>query len=108
MPEDRLDDAVEVLRQLPDEPTLARAGDADDGHDPGSPLPTSCVEQVLEQAELAVAAEERRLELVAPSAATALGDDADRAECRHRRFLALEDLLPRRFEGDRLVGGAFG
>ena len=108
MPEDRLDDPVEVLRQLPDEPALARAGHADDGHDPRASLATGCVEQVLEQAELAVAAEERRLELVAPSAAAALGDDTDRAECRHRRFLALEDLLPGRFEGDRLVGGTFG
>ena len=108
VPENRLDDAVEVLRQLPDEPALARSGHADDGHDPRPSLATGCVEQVLEQAELAVAAEERRLELVAPSAAAALGDDADRAECRHRRFLALEDLLPRRLEGDRLVGGTFG
>ena len=71
-------------------------------------LATGRVEHVLEQAELAVAAEERRLELVAPSAAAAFGDDADRAERRHRRFLALEDLLARRFEGDRLVRGTFG
>ena len=108
VPQDRLDDPVEVLRQLPDEPALARTGDADDGHDPRPSLATGCVEQVLEQAELAVAAEERRLQLVAPSAAAAFGDDAERAECRHRRFLALEDLLPRRFERDRLVGGTLG
>ena len=108
VPEDRLDDPVEVLRQLPDEPALAGSGHADDGHDPRSSLATGRVEQVLEQAELAVAAEERRLELVAPSAAAAFGDDTDGAECRHRRFLALEDLIARRFECDRLVGGAFG
>ena len=108
MPEDSLDDPVEVLRQLPDEPALARAGHADDGHDPRPSLATRCMEQVLEQAELAVTAEERRLELVAPSAAAAFGDDADRAECRNRRLLALEDLVPGRFECDRLVGGTLG
>ena len=106
VPPHGLDDAVEVLRQLPDEPALARPGEPDDRHDPRPPLASRGVEQVLEQRELAVAADERRLELVAPAAAAALGDDADRAVGRDRALLALEDLVAGRFEGDRLVRGA--
>ena len=55
------------------EPALARAGDPDDGHDPRPSLAPVRVDEVLEQPELAVAADERRLELVAPPAAAALG-----------------------------------
>ena len=64
------------------------------------------VEQVLEQPELVVAADERRLQLVAPAAAAALGDDAQRAPRRHRRCLALEDLLAGGLERDRAVSAA--
>ena len=48
------------------------------------------VEQVLEQAQLVVAADERRLERLAPIAPATLGDDAHRAPRRDGRLLALE------------------
>ena len=59
------------------------------------------MEEVLEQAELVVAADERRLERVRPAAAPALGDDAQGAPRRDRGDLALEQLLAGRLEGDR-------
>ena len=57
----------------------------------------------LSRRELVVAADERRLQLVAPAAAAALGDDADRPARRDRRLLALEDLVAGGLERDRLV-----
>ena len=65
-----------------------------------------CVEQVLEQAQLVVAPDERRLERVRPAASAALGDDAHRAPRRDRRGLALEQLLAGFLEDDRLRRGA--
>ena len=64
------------------------------------------VEQVLEQPQLLVAADERRLERLRPVAAAALGDDAQGAPGGDRRGLALEDLLAGRLEGDRPAGRA--
>ena len=62
MPPDGLDQAVEVLEELPGEAGLADAGRADDRDEPGAPLAARGVEQVLEQPQLVVAADERRLE----------------------------------------------
>ena len=59
------------------------------------------MEEVLQEAQFGVAADERGLEAVLATAATALGDDPDRAPCRHRRGLALEILLVDWFERDR-------
>ena len=97
----RLDQAVDVLQELPRQPALADAGRADDAHQPRPPLAAGGVEQVLEQAQLVVAADERRLERLAAVAPAALGDDAQRAPCRDGRRLALEHLLARLLEGDR-------
>ena len=58
------------------------------------------VEQVLEQPQLVVAADERRLEGVRAAAAAALGDDPQGAPGRDRGRLALERLLAGRLEGD--------
>ncbi len=55
---------------------LADARRADDRHEAGPPLAARGVEQVLEQAQLVVAAHERRLEGVGAAAAAALGHDA--------------------------------
>ena len=81
---------------------------ADDRDEPRAPLAGRRVEEVLEQTELVVAADERRLERVGPVAAADLGDDAERAPGRDRRGLALEDLLAGGLEGDRPRGGALG
>ena len=66
------------------EPALAGPGEPDDRHDPRPALATGRVDEVLEQRELAVAADERRLQLVAPAATAALGDDPQRPERRRR------------------------
>ena len=66
MPPDRLDQAVDVLQELPRQAALADARRADDAHQPRPPLAAGGVEQVLEQAQLLVAADERRLERLAP------------------------------------------
>ena len=54
------------------------------------PSRTGRVEEVLEQPELVVAPDERRLERVGPAAAAALGDDAQGPPRGDRRRLALE------------------
>ena len=77
----------------------------DDGHQPRAPLATGGVEQVLEQPQLVVAADERRLEGLDPAAAAALGDDPQRPPGRDRCGLALEHLLAGRLERDRAAGG---
>ena len=63
---------------------------------------------VLEQAELVVAADEGRLDLVAAAATAALGDDPDGAERRYRRDLALEHLVAGWLEGDGRIRGLLG
>ncbi len=108
MPPDRVDQAVDVLEELPGQPGLADAGRADDADQAGAALAGRGVEQVLEQAELVVAADERRLERVLAVAAADLGDDPSRAPGCDRRRLALEVLLAGLLEGDRLAGGALG
>ena len=89
------------FEELPGEPALADAGRADDADEARPPLAARGVEQVLEQAQLVVAADERRLERVAAVATAALGDDPERAPGRDRRRLALERLLAGLLEGDR-------
>ena len=66
------------------------------------------VEQVLELAELLVAADERRLERVAPVPPAALGDDPEGAPGRDRAVLALERLLAGVLEDDRARRGPLG
>ncbi len=78
VPPDAFDDAVDVLQELPGQPALADPGLAGDRHEPGALLAGGGVEQVLEQAQLLVATDERRLEPVAPAQALALADDAQR------------------------------
>ena len=109
MPADRLDQAVDVLQELPGEPALADAGRADDRDEAGPPLAGRRVEEVLEQAQLVVAADERRLERLASGSAPPRS--ATTRSARHAgtgRALPLSDLLAGRLEGDRLRGRALG
>ena len=108
VPPDGVDQAVDVLQELPGEARLAEARRPDHAHQPGPALPGGRVEQVLEQAQLVVTADERGLEGLGPIPAADLGDDPERAPRRHGRGLALEGLLPGLFEGDRLAGGPLG
>jgi hypothetical protein len=57
-----VDQAVEVLVELPGEPRLADPGDAADGDELRLALLGARVEDVLDLPQLAVAADERRLQ----------------------------------------------
>ncbi len=108
VPVDRVDQAVDVLGQLPRHPALADAGHAGDRHEARALVAGRGQDDLAEEAELVVAADERRLDLVGPAAAATLGHDPDGAKCGHRRDLALEDLVAGGLEGDgrirRLLG----
>ena len=65
VPPDGLDQPVDVLEELPGEARLADAGRPDDADEPRPALAAGRVEQVLELAQLLVAADERRLERLA-------------------------------------------
>jgi hypothetical protein len=71
-------------------------------------LPGRRVEEVFQQAELVVAADEWRLERLGAVAPPDLGDDPDGAPGGNRAGLALERLLARFLEGDRLAGRTMG
>ena len=77
-------------------------------HEPGPAVAARRVEQVLELAQLVVAADERRLERLGPVPAADLGHDPERPPGRHRARLALEDLLAGLLERDRLRGRPLG
>ena len=70
-------------------------------HDAQALLAAGGVEQLLEQSELFLAADERRLERLRPVAPATLADDAHRPPRGHGRLLALEHLLAGGLEGDR-------
>src|ERR1700690_2993345 len=98
MPPDCLDQAVDVLEELPGEAALADAGRADHRHETCSLLASRRVEEVLELAQLVVAADERRFERLLAIASTGLSDHPERPPGRHGRRLALELLLAGRLE----------
>ena len=66
VPPDRLNKAVEVLLEFPGQAGLADPADPGDRHEPGPPLPPGRMEEVLEQAQLVVAADEGGLERLRP------------------------------------------
>jgi len=66
------------------------------------------VEQILERPELAVPADERRLEPLDAHRPAASGDDLQRAEQCHRFGLALELVVARRLVPDGCIGGPAG
>ena len=105
VPPDRLDQAVEVLLQLPRQPALADAAlpaDRDHAH---TTFAAGVVEQLLEQPELGIATDERWLQPIVAPAATALGNDPQGPPQSHRRSLALECVLARWLEGDGTRSG---
>src|SRR3972149_969106 len=99
MPPHGRDDAVEVLLELPGEPALAYPAGPDDRDEPGAALPGGGVEEVLQQAQLVVAADERRFERPAPTATAAVRYDAKGKPGRHGCGLALQLLLAGRPRG---------
>src|SRR5687768_2743688 len=99
---------VGVLRELPRKPALADTGRTHDRDEPGTLITRGGVEEIPEQVEVVVAADEWRLQALGPIAPTELGNHAHGAECGHRQGLALERLVTNRLEGDRLAGRALG
>ena len=81
VPVDVLDDAVDVLLELPGQPALADAARPGDRHQPRPPLAAVAWSSVLEQAQLLVAPDERRLEGVR----AALARHARRRRARARQ-----------------------
>ena len=94
-------EAVDVLLELPREPRLADPGDPDDRDEAGLPLVARGVEEILDQAQLSVAADERGLEAGGTSLAPPRRDHPRRAPERHRLRLALQLVLARVLVGDR-------
>ena len=106
MPVDDLGQPVEVLVELPGEPRLADPGDAGHRDELRLLLLGAGVEQLLDQAELAVAADEGRLEAVRLERAAYPGDDPERPPELRPAFLALELVRARLLVDDRLLAGA--
>ena len=102
VPVDDLGHAVHVLLEFPDEPALADPALADDRDQPRAPFGTGCDVEVLEHPQLRPPPDERRLELYVPPGSAAASHHPERAVGRHRRGLALECLVARGLEGDRL------
>src|SRR5205823_8009614 len=90
MPPHVLDEAVDVLLELPREAGLAGPRDPGDRDEPRPPLLRARVEQILDDPELAPAPHERRLETRRAPLSPARGDHAQRAMEPHRLGLALD------------------
>ncbi len=103
-----LDDPVDVLEELPRQPRLADAGRTDDRHQAQAGLAPGREEQVLQETQLVIPTDERRLEALRPVPSPDLGHDAQRPPRRDRRRLALEGLLADRLERDGPAGGSLG
>ena len=86
--------AVGVLLELPRQAGLADAGLAVHDQQRRTVGLLDAVEELLDQAQLAVAADERRLEAVGPLGAADRGHDRAHRPQRHRVGLALHGWLP--------------
>ena len=95
VPPDHLGQSVHVLLELPGQPRLADAGNADDREQPCLALLRGGMQELLEHAQLAVATDEGRLEAGRTQRATARGDHAGCAPEPDRFWLALERVHPR-------------
>ena len=104
VPVDGLDEAVDVLEELPGEPALADAALAGHGDEPYAPVPGGRVVEVLEKPQLVISPHEGRLDRFGPPPAAALGHHAKGAPGRDRRGLALEELVAGLRECDRPGG----
>ena len=94
------------LRNSARQPGLADSGRPDDADHPQALFAAGGMEQVLEEPELLLAADERRLQRFSLVAPATLGDNAQRAPRRDRGLLALERLLTGGLERDGGTGRA--
>ena len=90
VPPDVFSQPVDVLVELPGEPRLPDPGHAQHGNEVDLPVVCGVVEQLLDHAELTVAARERWLEGRGPARGPPEPDDAGRPVQLHRGLLALE------------------
>ncbi len=93
VPEDEIDEAVDVLLELPDDARLPHAADPDDRDQVRVAVVGRGVEEVLDQTELAVATDERRLQSGELERAAPVRRHAERLEERDRLRLALQLVL---------------
>jgi hypothetical protein len=100
VPPDLLGQAVDVLEELPGQAALADAGLPGDRHQAGALLPGRGVEEVLQEPQLLLAADEGGLQEVGAATAAPLGHDAQRPPGLDGRSLALQQLLPGLLEDD--------
>ena len=109
MPPHGFYEAVDVLEELPGEAALADARRTDDRDQARTLLAAGRVEQVLQEAQLRVPADERGFERLAPVASPAFCDDPERAPSGNGARFSLEHLLAGFLECDcprrRALGG---
>ena len=108
VPAHGLHEPVDVLLELPGQAALADAGLAGDRDEAGATLAGGGVEEVLEERQLLVASDERRLQPLRATRPAPTGDDAEGLPGRLGSGLALERLLPHGVEGDRRARGEVG
>ncbi len=108
MPANLVHEPVEVLLELPGDTRLADPGDPDDRDQPRLPLFRRCVEEILDQAQLSLAADERRLEAAAPPLAASRRDHPHGAPERQGLGLPLQLVCARVLVGDRRLARAPG
>src|SRR5207244_7027692 len=92
------------LRARPRQPRLADAGDADGGDEVRAALLGRGVEELLDEAQLAVAADEGRLEPFRAQRAASGREHTERPEEGYGLGLPLELVLAGRLVGDRRLG----
>ena len=95
------DETVEVLLKLPRKTALADAPGPGDRDQTRPPVASGGCQEVLQEAQLPVAADEGGLGQVGATLAAALGHDPQGPPGRNRRSLALERLHAGRLEGNR-------
>jgi hypothetical protein len=108
VPPDVVGEAVDVVQELAREPGLADPRRTIDRHEADPTLARGGVEELLEQPEVLIAADEGRFEDVSAIPAAHPGHHAQGSPGGDRRRLALEGLGPCGLERDRPIGGALG
>ncbi len=106
MPADDPPDAVDVFEVLPQQPRLAHAGLAGDRDKTCAPLLGALFEGVDDARQLALAADERRLEAGTAPGAARTGDDLQRGPGPDRLLAAFDEVLARVLVGDRGLRGS--
>ncbi len=101
MPANDALDAVHVLEELPQKPGLAGAGLADHRHEPCAALLGAVLERIRHARQLALTADERRLEPGAAPGAAGARHDPQRGPRPDGLLAALDLVLAGVLVGDR-------